>query len=258
MNMEGIARMGDELHEARVLRRAVAPLTDRYPDITVDDAYHISQRLLELRCDDGERVVGKKIGITSAAVQRMLGVDQPDFGFLTDAMWVRGGVVKVADFIAPRAEAEIAFILKQDLRGPRVTPAAVLEATSHVMTCFEIVDSRIRDWKIRLQDTIADNASCGAFVLGQSKDPRGLDLASLKVTFEKNGRIIGTGLGAAVQGAPQNAVAWLANALSFYDVPLRAGEIILSGSLVPLEDVRAGDRMRAVIDDFGDCIVEFQ
>ena len=134
----------------------------------------------------------------------------------------------------------------------------VIEASEYVAPCFEIVDSRIADWKIRIEDTVADNASCGVFVLGAAKgDPAALDLAGLKVVVEKNGAALSEGYGSAVQGAPQNAVAWLANTLGAYGIPFEAGEIILSGSLVPLEPVVAGDEMTMTIDGLGDCAVSF-
>ena len=145
----------------------MVPITASCPNATVDDAYRISQQFLALRLAAGEQVVGKKIGVTSSAVQEMLGVYQPDFGFLTDAMWVRGSTVDCANLIAPRAEAEIAFRLKESLRGPGITGADVLAATDTVSACFEIVDSRIENWQIKIVDTVADNASCGVFVISE-------------------------------------------------------------------------------------------
>lgn len=253
-------QLGEELYRALAARQTLPPLTERHPDITIDDAYYVSLAFLEARqAGNGEKVVGKKIGVTSAAVQDMLGVFQPDFGFLTDAMFAADGVVDMSGLIAPRAEAEIAFKLKQSLQGPGVTGADVLAATEYVQPCFEIVDSRIADWRIKIQDTVADNASCGVFVLGDAKrDPNDLDLAALKVEVEKNGTKISEGLGSAVQDGPENAVAWLANTLGAYGITLEAGEVILSGSLVPLEPVVAGDEMIMRIAGFGDCAVRFK
>ena len=250
-----------ELHGA--LRRAevVAPLTERAPDISVEDAYRISSRLLTLRRQEGERVVGKKIGVTSAAVQRMLGVDQPDFGYLTDAMEVpTGGVVPLRGrMIQPRAEAEIAFVLKRDLEGPGVTAAQVIQATDFVMPCLEIVDSRIRDWQIKIQDTVADNASCGCFVLGQKAvSPRDVDLATCGVVMRLNGAVVSTGAGAAALGSsPVACIVWLANRLGTLGTALRAGEVVLSGSLVPLQPVRSGDSVAAEVGGIGRVSVRF-
>ena len=157
-----ITQLGDELYDALKACKPITPFTDRYSDITIDDAYNIQQRMIERRLAAGEKITGKKIGATSAAVQNMLGVYQPDFGYLLDGMFIEEGqVIPVDEMIAPRAEGEIAFILKRDLMGPGLTPAEVLRATDCVMACFEIVDSRIQDWRVKIQDTVADNASCG-------------------------------------------------------------------------------------------------
>jgi len=193
-------------------------------------------------------------------VQDMLGVFQPDFGFLTDAMEFENGaeITVAGNMIQPRAEAEIAFRLKKDLIGPGVTEADVLDATESIIPCFEIVDSRIQDWNIKIQDTVADNASCGVYVLSDIEvDPRDYDLPSLKMTVKKNGEFLSEGLGSAVQGNPLTALAWLANTLGEFDIPFKAGEIILSGSLVPLEDVTAGDKMELELEGIGSASVSF-
>jgi 2-oxopent-4-enoate/cis-2-oxohex-4-enoate hydratase len=255
-----IAHYGDELFEAQRKRRTVEPLTRREADMTVDDAYGISRHILARRLSEGERVVGKKIGVTSEAVQKMLGVFQPDFGFLTDAMSIPDGGAMPAsrEMIQPRAEGEIAFILARNLRGPGVTEDDVVRATERVIPCFEVVDSRIRDWKIAYCDTVADNASSGLFVLGTgSAHPRDLDLAACEMVVSKNGTEISRGKGSAALGSPLTCVAWLANALGHYDIPLEAGEVILSGSLVPLEPVRLGDEMSLELRGVGTCRVRF-
>ena len=155
-----IDALGDELYTALRSRQTVEPLTNRFPDLSIQQAYRIQQRMIDRRLQDGERIVGKKVGVTSAAVMNMLGVHQPDFGYLTDAMIVnQGEAIDTSTLIQPKAEGEIAFLLKHDLMGPGVSVADVLAATECVMPCFEIVDSRIRDWKIRIGDTVADNAS---------------------------------------------------------------------------------------------------
>lgn len=251
--------IGHILFDALASGKSIAPLTDTYPDMSIDDAYQVSLAFLKIRQkENGERVVGKKIGLTSKPVQDMLGVHQPDFGFLTDAMFVNDGNVHLDCHIAARAEAEIAFKLKKGLKGPGVTAQDVIDATEYVQPCFEIVDSRVKDWKVKIQDTVADNASCGVYALGHEKvDPRGLDMSALEVVVEKNGKEISRGKGSAVQGSPENAVAWLANTLGEYGIPFEAGEIILSGSLVPLEPVAKGDEMLMTIEGFGDCAVAF-
>ena len=260
MEQPRLQALGDELYQAMLSREAVEPLTSRGEDISIDDAYHISLRMLERRLADGASVIGKKIGVTSKAVQNMLNVHQPDFGYLTDDMVFNSGeTVRISDrFSATRAEGEIAFILKKDLTGPGVTNADVLAATECVMPCFEIVDSRIRDWKIAIQDTIADNASCGLFVLGdQAVSPRKVDLVTCGMVVEKNGSVLSAGAGAAALGSPVNCVTWLANTLGEFGISLKAGEVILSGSLVPLEPVKAGDYMRVDIGGVGSASVRF-
>ncbi|MBM4223272.1 MAG: 2-oxopent-4-enoate hydratase, partial [Gammaproteobacteria bacterium] len=239
-----VVQIAAELHAAWRERRTLPPLRTSHPWLTIDDAYAISLGFMAHRTAAGERIVGKKIGVTSKAVQDMLGVHQPDFGFLTDAMQVDdGGTIVIGErMIQPRAEAEIALILGASLKGPGVTEADVLAATAGVAACFEIVDSRIDRWDIRIVDTVADNASCGLFVLGtERRSPQGLDLAALEVRVSKNGAPLSRGFGSAVQGSPLAAVAWLANTLGAYGVTLEAGDVILSGSLVPLEPARPGD-----------------
>ena len=219
--------------------------------------------MLARRRGDGERVVGKKIGATSKAVQDMLGVGQPDFGFLTDRMQVDGVIdMDAMALIAPRAEAEIAFLLRHSLTGPGVTARDVIAATGSIAPCFEIVDSRIADWKIGIVDTVADNASCGVFVLGAERlDPRALDLPGLHVAVSKNGATLSEGYGRAVQGDPAQAVAWLANTLGEHGVTLDAGDVILSGSLVPLAPAAKGDRFEMLLSDargpLGSCVASF-
>lgn len=256
-----IQALGDELFDALRQRRTLAPLTSRHGGITVDDAYRVSLRFLARREAMGERVVGKKIGVTSKPVQEMLGVFQPDFGFLTDAMHLPDGAtvsLRQAGLIQPRAEGEIAFMLKADLQGPGVTKEDVLAATDWVAPCFEIVDSRIDNWKIKIQDTVADNASCGVFVVGTRRtDPAALDLAAASMQMWKNGAPAGAGLGAAVQGHPAEAVAWLANTLGAWGIPFKAGELILSGSLAPLVPAAAGDCFTMQIEGLDGCSVAF-
>lgn len=260
MDKQTIRAYGNELYQAMCSRTPVPPLTDRESEISIEDAYYISLQMLQRRIEVGEKIIGKKIGVTSKTVQNMLNVHQPDFGYLTDKMvFANDTDMPISEMlIAPRAEGEIAFILKHDLVGPGVTNADVLRATESVMPCFEIVDSRIQDWKIKIQDTVADNASCGLFVLGdQGVDPRTVDLVTVGMVVEKNGEVISTGAGAAALGSPVTCVAWLANTLSEFGIELKAGEIILSGSLVPLEPVQAGDSMRVVVGGVGSASVRF-
>jgi 2-oxopent-4-enoate/cis-2-oxohex-4-enoate hydratase len=259
MDQTLITQLGDELYQALTTRSVIDPLTARHPELTVEHAYRIQQRMIERRVEAGERIIGKKIGVTSRAVMNMLGVYQPDFGYMLDGMiYNEGASVPIDTLIQPKAEGEIAFILKRDLMGPGVTNAEVLAATECVMPCFEIVDSRIRDWKIKIGDTVADNASCGVFVLGdQAVDPRKIDLSLCGMVLERNGDIIATGAGAAALGSPVNAVAWLANTMGALGIPLKAGEVILSGALAAMFPAQAGDSFRVSIGGLGGCSVRF-
>lgn len=254
LDAASVLALGDQLFDALVSRTPISPLTDSHPAITIEDAYHIQLRMIERRlAEPGERVVGKKIGVTSKPVQDMLDVRQPDFGHLLASMELsEGAPLPMDQLIAPRAEGELAFLLKHDLSGPGVTKEDVIAATEWVMPCFEIVDSRIQDWKIKIQDTVADNASCGMFVLGAAlADPRSLELDLIGMTLSRNGEIVGTGAGAAVQGHPAQAVAWLANTLGAFGIPLKAGEVILSGALSALVPLERGDVLSMTMGGVG-------
>ncbi len=259
MDKSKIEHYGDELYNALITRTAVAPLTDREADITIEDAYQIQQRMIQRRLDAGETIIGKKIGVTSKVVMDMLKVNQPDFGMMTSGMvFNEGESIDTSTMIAPRAEAEVAFVLKSDLMGPGVTAADVLRATDFVVPCFEIVDSRIQDWKIKIQDTVSDNASCGVFVLGdQLVDLASLDLALCGMVLEKNGEIVVTGAGAPTMGHPVNAMVWLANTLGSVGIALKAGDIVLSGAMGAMVPVVKGDNLRMTIGGIGGCSVPF-
>ncbi|GAA4102452.1 fumarylacetoacetate hydrolase family protein [Zhongshania borealis] len=254
--------LSQELFDAMTTCTSILPFTERFPDISIDDAYHISRAFIQARLDkNGETIIGKKIGVTSASVQKMLGVFQPDFGFLTSAMALPNGTeIDIENvLVQPQVEAEIAFQLKSDLQGPGVSEQDVLAATEYIIPCFEIVDSRITNWHIKIQDTIADNASCGFYALGDERiDPAGIDLANLKIVMHKNGDFVSEGLGSAVQGNPLTAVAWLANTLGEFGTSFKAGEIILSGSVVPLEPAKAGDKFTMELIGYGSTNISFK
>ena len=259
MDQKTIEALGDSLYDALVARTPIAPLSAAHPDMTIEDAYHVQQRMIARRLEKGDRVIGKKIGVTSKAVMNMLGVHQPDFGYLLDSMvFNEGESVDMDTLIQPKAEGEIAFLLKKDLQGPGVTAADVLAATEGVMACFEIVDSRIQDWKIKIQDTVAGNASCGVFVLGdQLVDIADLDLALAGMVLEKNGEIVVTGAGAATMAHPVNAMVWLTNMLGSLGIALKAGDIVLSGAMGAMVPVVRGDNLRMTIGGIGGCSVRF-
>ena len=259
MEAKLIEQLGDSLFDALRANTVIDPISDKYPEMTVEHAYQVQKRMTDRRVADGETIVGKKIGVTSRAVMNMLGVYQPDFGYMTDRMIVNEGeTIAMSRMIQPKAEGEIAFLLKKNLMGPGLTNADILAATEAVIPCFEIVDSRIRDWKIKIQDTVSDNASCGLFVLGDNAvSPRKVDLSTCGMVLEKNGEIIATGSGAAAMGSPVNAITWLANTLGSLGVPLKAGEVVLSGALAAMFPCAAGDNFRVSIGGIGSCSVRF-
>jgi 2-oxopent-4-enoate/cis-2-oxohex-4-enoate hydratase len=259
MQAQDIEIHGDALYQAWLRRSTLAPLRERVPGITVVDAYAIQQRFVARRLGAGETIIGKKIGVTSKPVQDFLGVYEPDFGQLTSGMLCReDDGIDLNGLIQPKAEAELAFVLERDLRGPGITAADVIRATAYVAPCFEIVDSRIDQWDIKIQDTVADNASCGVFLLGAAKgDPRRIDITNAGMALHRNGELLSTSAGAAVQGSPVNAVVWLANTLGRLGLPFLAGEVILSGSQSQLVPVAGGDSLVCTIGGLGSCRADF-
>lgn len=259
LNVQTIEKAARDLYTAEKERRPIRHFTLQYEGIEPADAYRIQLSLIELKKADGAKVVGKKIGLTSKAMQKMLNVDRPDYGHILDGMVLQDGdQFPAKDLIQPRIEPEIAFILNKDIKGPGVTTVQVLAATAFVLPALEIIDSRFESWKIKLSDTIADNASSARIVLGES--PRRVDQVDLKLmgmVMEKNGEVVQTGAGAAALGHPANAVAWLANAVGEFGVTLKAGEIIMPGALCAAADVAPGDTVRATFNGLGTVSVRF-
>jgi 2-keto-4-pentenoate hydratase len=239
--------------------KTIPPLSSSASGLTVDEAYAIQQRQAEIRIGAGAAIAGFKIGLTSAAMQQQLGVDQPDYGHLfTDMVYAADEPIPASAFLQPRAEPEIALVLGRELRGPGLSVADVLSATAYALPAIEIIDSRITDWRITLEDTIADNASSGGFVVGATPTPvAGLDLSLLGCVLRRNGRIQLTGAGAAVMGSPLQAATWLANQLTGRGVQLAAGHLILTGSITAAIPVQAGDAVTATIDQLGSVTAVF-
>lgn len=248
-----------QLAEAESTRIGIEAPTSVDSELTVKDAYYIQLENIKKRVAEGQKIVGKKIGLTSLAMQNLLGVDEPDYGHLLDSMVVEnGGKISIDKVLQPKMEGEIAFILKKDLRGPNVTALDVLQATEYIVPALEIVDSRVKDWKIKLADTVADNASSGFYVLGgKPTKVEDIDLELIGMTLSKNGELVNTGVGAAALGNPANCVAWLANKLSEFDIPLRAGEVILSGALSAAIEAHEGDSFTARFAHIGQVSVRF-
>jgi 2-keto-4-pentenoate hydratase len=247
------------LRAARERRVPIAPLTDSEPALGVSDAYAIAQRNVDARMAAGARVVGHKIGLTSPAVQEQLGVDQPDYGTLLDEMRLDDGATVDAErYIAPRVELELAFRLAAPLPGPNVTGEDVRRATASVMPAIELVDSRIRDWRIGLADTVADAASSAGFVLGAQACPLGeLDPSDIAAELWRGSELIERGHSSAVLGDPCVSVAWLANALLDLGERLEPGQVILSGACTRMVPVAAGDRFRGVLTGLGEVTIAF-
>lgn len=256
LKTEGYAK---HLASAWRIGEGVQPLTTLEPDLTIDEAYQIQLFTVNKAVESGQRLTGKKIGLTSKAMQEMLGVGEPDYGHLLDQMEVEnGGTVSFNQVLQPKVEGEIAFILKRDLTGPNVTAIDVLLATDVIVPAIEVVDSRIKDWKITLADTVADNASSGLYVLGgKPKKVTDVDIKQIGMALYKNGTLQNTGVGAAALGNPVKCVAWLANKLANYGITLKAGEIILSGALSAAIEAKPGDEFTVKFADLGEVSVKF-
>lgn len=240
-------------------KEAIAPLTATYEGMSLDDAYAVQLAQVAERTARGRTVIGHKVGLTSRAMQELLGVDDPDYGHLfDDFLRAEHEQIPTTSFLQPRIEPEIGFVLKAPLQGPDVTVDDALAAIDYVVPSLEIVDSRIEDWKITLLDTIADNASSGAAVLGATHTAvHTVDLALSECVFTRNGEVIGSGAGAAVLGSPVNALVWLANTLGTRGVALEAGHVILPGAVCAMVPVEAGDTFTATFSGLGSVTATF-
>ena len=256
---EAVDDLAEALWQAEIERRPIPPITEDRPEIAVDDAYAIQLHNVERRVAAGAVVRGRKVGLTSPAMQRLLGVDEPNFGVLLDDMFVdETDEIALDRLLQPRVEAEIAFVMASDLTGPGVTTTDAMVAIGGALPAIEVVDSRIADWRIQLVDTVADNASSARAVLGARITPiTGLDLRLLGVLFSRNGVPIDSGAGAAVLGHPARCVAWLANKLSSFGAGLRRGDLVLPGALHRMVPVRPGDVFQAEFAHLGGVTARF-
>ena len=248
-----IERAALTLREARATRAPIAPVSSTHAVGGLDAAYRVAELNTLARLQSGRRIVGKKVGLTSKAVQQQLGVEQPDFGVLFDDMEFLDGVtVPTGRLIQPKIEAEVAFIVGRDLQTPAPTYGEFLNALAYAVPALEIVDSAIADWKISLFDTVADNASSGLYVLGDQPVGIGaLSLSDLGMTMTRNGSSVSVGAGSACLGHPLRAAHWLACTMAERGQGLKAGEVILSGALGPMVPVQAGDFVQARIAALG-------
>ncbi|WP_322881545.1 2-keto-4-pentenoate hydratase [Pandoraea sputorum] len=255
-----LQQAADALLEAERSHRFIAPLRDTFAPLTIDDAYAIQRINTERRLAAGRRIVGCKIGLTSVAVQKQLGVDQPDFGLLFDDMGYGDGEPIPASILTqPKIEAEIAFVIGRDLNVEHPGQLDVLNAIEYALPALEIVGSRVADWNIRITDTIADNASSSAYVIGNTpKKLSEFDVRMCGMVLERRGEPVSVGAGAACLGSPINAVVWLARTMAAVGTPLKAGDLVLSGALGPMAAVTPGDIFETRINGLGSVRAVFE
>ena len=253
------AQLAAELAAAERTRVPMGPLTAAHPEIDVIDAYEIQLINIRQRLAEGAIVVGHKVGLSSEAMQQMMGVDEPDYGHLLADMEVFQDVeVDTGRYLYPRVEVEVGFVLADDLPGAGCTEDDVLAATAAFAPSIELIDTRITDWKIKLCDTIADNASSAGFVLGtQRVSPKDIDITAIDAVLTRNGEVVAEGRSDAVLGNPVTAVAWLARKVDSFGVRLRAGDIVLPGSCTRAIDVRPGDEFLAEFAGLGSVRLSF-
>jgi 2-keto-4-pentenoate hydratase len=251
--------LADELERAERERVAIDPLIARHPDIDVVDAYEIQLINIRRRLAAGARVVGHKVGLSSKAMQQMMGVDEPDYGHLLAEMEVYEDVpVEAGRYLFPRVEVEVGFVLGADLPGAECTEADVLAATVAFAPAIELIDSRIKDWNIGLADTISDNASSAGFVLGAERvAPEDIDIKAIDAVLTRNGEVVAEGRSDAVLGDPVIAVAWLARKVASFGVRLKAGDIVLPGSCTRAIDARPGEEFHAEFAGLGSVRLQF-
>jgi 2-keto-4-pentenoate hydratase len=249
-----------DLAQAERSREPIAPLTSAHPDIDVVDAYEIQLINIRQRIAEGARILGHKVGLSSKAMQQMMGVDEPDYGHLLDEMQVfEDTPVQAGRYLYPRVEVEVGFILSADLPGAGCTEDDVLAATEALVPSIELIDTRITDWKIALCDTIADNASSAGFVLGKARvSPGDIDVKTIDAVLTRNGEVIAEGRSDAVLGNPVTAVAWLARKVESFGVRLRKGDVVLPGSCTRAIDARAGDEFVADFTGLGSVHLSFE
>lgn len=256
---ETIDQLAKQLRDAYQNRQACAPLRDIIGIEDIETAYAIQNINNKLRLDAGARMTGRKIGLTSKAVQKQLGVDQPDFGMLLNTMEVlNGDTIAMSELMQPKVEAEIAFVLGKDLPYHEITTVELLSSIDYALASIEIVGSRIENWNIKITDTVADNASASHYVVGhQPVKLENVDLVNSQMQLLKNGTEVSKGAGAACLGSPINATLWLVNTMARLGTPMKAGEVILSGALGPMATVEAGDHFTATFSGLGSVSVGF-
>lgn len=256
---EQISLHAESLRLAQEQKKTISPLREIIGIEDLELAYAIQQSNTKFRQEKGERIVGYKIGLTSHAVQKQLGVDQPDFGVLFNTMEVQnGGHLSISEILQPKIETEVAFVLKKDLDQKQFTAVDIISAIDYALVSLEIVGSRIENWNIKITDTIADNASASHFVLGHKPvKMHQFDVVASKMIMHKNGQKVSEGSGAACLGSPINATIWLAEKFSSLGQPLKKGDIVLTGAVGPMVPVVAGDHIEASIEGLGSVSINF-
>ncbi|MFC4000551.1 2-keto-4-pentenoate hydratase [Prauserella oleivorans] len=259
MDANAVSEVAGRLLQAYETGKPIPPIIDDHPAATVTDAYHIQQEQVRAWTAQGEIVKGHKVGLSSAAMQEQMGVDQPDYGHLLSGMFhLEHQPIPMARFLQPRIEPEVAFVLGRQLTGPGVTVADAARAVEFVLPALEIVDSRIQDWTISIVDTIADNASSGGVVLGSKPTPlSAVDLRLTGCTLHKSGELVATGAGGAVLGSPLNALVWLANTLGPLGIGLEPGHVVLPGSMTRAFPVLPGETVVATMAELGTVTAVF-
>jgi 2-keto-4-pentenoate hydratase len=252
-----ITQCAKELADAEHTRRPIQPLTERFPQLTLRDAYHVQQLNVSRRTASGERIVGRKIGLTAKAMQDLFGVREPDYGHLLDTMvHDRNHALDLSELIDPQVEVEPAFILDKRLAGQNISIEDVLAATDHICVCLEVIDSRITQWRIKLQDTVADNGSSARVILGaQSMKPVGLALENLATVLEVDGVTVESGNTSAILGHPARGVAWLATRISEFGGALEAGDLVLPGTCTRSYRLAGHRQVRGAIAGLGEVSI---
>ncbi|WP_418004661.1 2-keto-4-pentenoate hydratase [Mycobacterium sp. PDNC021] len=253
------AELAASLAQAERSRVAMSPMTDTYTDIDVVDAYEIQLLNIRQRVAEGARVVGHKVGLSSEAMQKMMNVDEPDYGHLLDDMQVfEDQPVLTSKYLLPRVEVEVGFVLADDLPGAGCTEDDVLAATAAFAPAIELIDTRITNWQVKLCDTIADNASSAGWVLGKERvSPKDIDIRSIDAVLKCNGEVLGEGRSDAVLGNPVTAVAWLARKVDQFGVRLKAGDVVLPGACMRAFDAKPGDDFVAEFAGLGSVHLSF-
>ena len=253
-----IEQCADLLFESEVKRRPVPPLTETHPQLTLESAYRIQRLNIERRTRAGETIIGHKIGLTGKPMQEKFGVSEPDYGHLLNTMQLDAEApLDLGSLIDPQIEVEPAFVLGRELRGPGLTVEDVIDATEYIVACYEIIDSRIIDWRIKLQDTVADNGSSARFILGRKKvKPGDLALDNLATELELDGENVAKGNTRAILGHPAMGIAWLGNSISGFGVTLEEGHVVLPGTCIRSFRLAGHQQARGSIEGLGGVSIE--